>query len=87
MPMSGPAGMDILSGQRDQTSLPYAVVKVTPKVVEVLSKNAPRLIVFNDRRRPRDIVFGIGDIVSVTIFELRETTLTSEIVPTELAAS
>jgi polysaccharide biosynthesis/export protein len=68
-PMSGPAGMDILSGQRDQTSLPYAVVKVTPKIVEVLSKNAPRLIVFNDRRRPRDIVFGIGDIVSVTIFE------------------
>jgi len=68
-PMSGPAGMDILSGQRDQTSLSYAVVKVTPKVVEVLSKNAPRLIVFNDRRRPRDIVFGIGDIVSVTIFE------------------
>jgi len=61
--------MDILSGQRDQTSLPYALVKVTPKVVEVLSKNAPRLIVFNDRRRPRDIVFGIGDIVSVTIFE------------------
>jgi polysaccharide biosynthesis/export protein len=69
LPMSGPAGMDILSGQRDQTSLPYAVVKVTPKIVEVLSKNAPRLIVFNDRRRPRDITFGIGDIVSVTIFE------------------
>jgi polysaccharide export outer membrane protein len=69
LPMSGPAGMDILSGQRDQTSLPYALVKVTPKVVEVLSKNAPRLIVFNDRRRPRDITFGIGDIVSVTIFE------------------
>jgi polysaccharide export outer membrane protein len=69
LPMSGPAGMDILSGQRDQTSLPYALVNVTPKVVEVLSKNAPRLIVFNDRRRPRDITFGIGDIVSVTIFE------------------
>jgi polysaccharide export outer membrane protein len=69
LPMSGPAGMDILSGQRDQTSLPYTIVKVTPKVIEVLSKNAPRLIVFNDRRRPRDITFGIGDILSVTIFE------------------
>ena len=68
-PMSGPAGMDILSGQRDQTSLSYALVKVTPKVIEVLSKNGPRLIVFNDRRRPKDIVYGIGDIVSVTIFE------------------
>ena len=69
LPMSGPAGMDILSGQRDQTSLPYALVKVSPKTVEVLSKNGPRLIVFNDRRRPRDITFGIGDVVSVTIFE------------------
>jgi polysaccharide biosynthesis/export protein len=69
LPVSGPATMDILSGQRDSTSLPYAIVKVTPKVVDVLAKNAPRLIVFNDRRRPRDIVFGIGDIVAVTIFE------------------
>jgi polysaccharide biosynthesis/export protein len=68
-PMSGPAGMDILSGQRDQTSLSYAVVKVTPKVIDVLGKSAPRLILFNDRRRPKDIVFGIGDVVSVTIFE------------------
>jgi len=69
LPVSGPATMDILSGQRDPTSLPYAIVKVTPKVIEVLSKNAPRLIAFGDRRRPRNIVFGIGDIVSVTIFE------------------
>jgi polysaccharide biosynthesis/export protein len=69
LPVSGPATMDILSGQRDSTSLPYAIVKVTPKVIDVLAKNAPRLIVFNDRRRPRDIVFGIGDIVAVTIFE------------------
>lgn len=69
LPVSGPATLDILSGQRDQTSLPYAVVKVTPKVIEVLSKNAPRLIAFGDRRRPKDIAFGIGDIVSVTIFE------------------
>src|SRR5919205_4654766 len=58
LPLSGPAGMDILSGQRDQTSLPYALVKVTPKVIQVLSKSGPRLIVFNDRRRPRDITFG-----------------------------
>ena len=69
MPVSGPATMDILSGQRDPTSLPYAIVKVTPKVIDVLAKNGPRLIAFNDRRRPRDIVFGIGDIVSVTVFE------------------
>jgi polysaccharide export outer membrane protein len=61
--------MDILQGQADPVSLNYAVVKATPKVITVLSKNAPRLIAFGDRRRPRDIVFGNGDILSVTIFE------------------
>jgi len=39
MPVSGPATMDILSGQRDPMSLNYAIVKLTPKVIEVLSRN------------------------------------------------
>ena len=69
MPVSGPAATDILSGQHDPTSLNYAVVKVTPKVIEVQSKNLPRLIVFGENQLPRDITFGIGDILSVTIFE------------------
>jgi polysaccharide biosynthesis/export protein len=69
LPVSGPATVDIFRGQADPISLNYAVVKVTPKVISVLSRNAPRLAAFGDRRRPRDIVFGIGDIVSVTIFE------------------
>jgi polysaccharide biosynthesis/export protein len=58
-----------LAGQRDPMSLNYAVVKVTPKVIEVQSKYLPRLKGFWDNRRPRDITFGDGDIVSVTIFE------------------
>jgi polysaccharide export outer membrane protein len=69
MAVSGPAATDILSGQRDPMSLNYAIVKVTPKVIEVLSKNLPRLIAFGDNRRPRDITFGVGDILGVTIFE------------------
>lgn len=69
MSVSGPAATDILAGQRDPTSLNYAVVKLTPKVVGVLSKNLPRLIAFGDNRLPRDITFGVGDILSVTIFE------------------
>ena len=69
LPVSGPATMDIWQGQPNPVSLNYAVVKVTPKVTTVLSKNAPRLVAFGDRRRPRDIVFGIGDVLSVTIFE------------------
>jgi polysaccharide export outer membrane protein len=69
MSVSGPAATDILSGQHDPLSLNYAVVKVTPKVVEVQGKNLPRLTAFEENRRPRDITFGIGDVLGVTIFE------------------
>jgi polysaccharide biosynthesis/export protein len=69
MSVNGPAATDILSGQRDPLSLNYAIVKVTPKVISVQAKNLPRLIAFTDNRRPRDITFGIGDILGVTIFE------------------
>jgi polysaccharide export outer membrane protein len=69
MSVSGPAATDILAGQRDPMSLNYAVVKVTPKVIDVLSRNLPRLVAFGDNRLPRDITFGVGDILTVTIFE------------------
>jgi polysaccharide export outer membrane protein len=69
MSVSGPAPSDILAGQRDPVSLNYATVKVTPKVIEVLSKHLPRLTGFVSNQRPRDITFGVGDILSVTIFE------------------
>ena len=69
MSVNGPSATDILSGQHDPVSLNYAVVKVTPKVIEVQARNLPRLIAFKENRRPRDITFGIGDILGVTIFE------------------
>jgi polysaccharide export outer membrane protein len=70
MPAAGPAGMDVHAGQKDRQSLPYALVKVTPQVQSVLADNAPRLgVTFKDRRPPKGIVFGIGDVLSVTIFE------------------
>lgn len=69
MPKAGPATMDVLLGQRDSSSLPYALVRVTPRVTAILGKATVRLAAFDDRRRPRDIRFGIGDIVGVTIFE------------------
>src|SRR5262245_17970507 len=70
-PMSGPATIDIWvnQGHQDPKSLPYALVRVTPKITSVLGKAAPRLTSFGDRRRPKDLRFGVGDIVSVTIFE------------------
>ena len=70
MPASVPASWDVWAGQHDPKNLPYAFVRVTPKVANVLAKAVPRLVSeFQDRSRPRDLRFGIGDIVSVTIFE------------------
>ena len=70
MPASGPSSWDVWAGQHDPKNVPYAFVRVTPKVATVLAKAAPRLVSdFPDRSRPRDIRFGIGDILSVTIFE------------------
>jgi len=70
VPTSGPAGHDIREGQVDPKSLPYAYVEVTPRIVDILATNAPRLsTAFRDRGGPSVIRFGIGDIVSVTLFE------------------
>jgi polysaccharide export outer membrane protein len=70
MPVAGPAGEAVLSGQEDPGSLPYAVVKVTPEVEGVLAANAPRLgAMFRDSRPPKGVTFGVNDILSVTIFE------------------
>jgi polysaccharide export outer membrane protein len=70
MPASGPASWDVWAGQHDPKSIPYVFVRITPKVASVLGKAVPRLVAeFPDRSRPKDIRFGIGDIVSVTVFE------------------
>jgi len=70
MPASGPASWDVWAGQHDPKNVPYAFVRITPKVANVLGKAAPRLVgEFPDRSRPQDIRFGIGDVVGVTIFE------------------
>ena len=70
MPSSGPQSTDVRAGQRDAGGLPYAFVSVTPSVIDVLAENTPKLsTTFKDRRGPTEIRFGIGDIVSVTLFE------------------
>ncbi|HWW46411.1 MAG TPA: polysaccharide biosynthesis/export family protein [Xanthobacteraceae bacterium] len=51
-------------------SLPYALVKLTPDTVKVLEGAGPRLsTAFANRTPPKAFRFGIGDTVSVTIFE------------------
>jgi polysaccharide biosynthesis/export protein len=72
MPTSGPEIGEIHRGgnPEDSERLPYALVRITPRVVDILATYAPRIgNVFPDRRPPREIKFGIGDTVSVTIFE------------------
>src|SRR6266516_3908140 len=70
MPASGPESWDVWAGQHDPKNIPYAFVRITPKVANTLAKAAPRLVAeFPDRRRRSDVRFGIGDILSVTIFE------------------
>jgi polysaccharide biosynthesis/export protein len=69
-PVAGPKTGDILSGQSDPGSLPYALVRLTPRAVDVLATHAPRIAgEFADRRGPQSIRFGVGDVLGVTIFE------------------
>ncbi|HYV32792.1 MAG TPA: hypothetical protein VEO53_17015, partial [Candidatus Binatia bacterium] len=70
MPASGPESWDVWAGQHDPKNVPYAFVRITPKIASVLAKASPRLVgEFPDRSRPKDIRFGDGDVVGVTIFE------------------
>lgn len=70
MPVAGPESWDIRGHKQDPDGLPYALLKVTPPVIDVLATSSPRLSqIFTDRRRAEVIKFGIGDTVSVTIFE------------------
>ena len=71
MPGSGPFQRHIHAGHPfDPDGLPYALVPVTPAILGVLSQTSLRLdSAFTDSRPPRDIRFGVGDTLGVTIFE------------------
>jgi polysaccharide export outer membrane protein len=71
MPTNGPAIEDVRSGiPKEPDSLPYALVRINQDSLGILAAYAPRLgNSFPDRRVPREIRFGVGDVVSVTIFE------------------
>ena len=70
MPTSGPASSYVRAGQSDPESVHYALVRLTADTERVLVRNSRRIDrVFTDRRGPPEIRFGIGDTVSVTLFE------------------
>ncbi len=70
LPTSGPSSANVRAQQLDPESLPYSVVRVTPEIENLLERSSIRIgRVFVDRRGPAEIRFGIGDTVSVTVFE------------------
>jgi polysaccharide export outer membrane protein len=66
---AGPTSIAINSGT--SPTVPYALIKLTPATIDVLAAYEPKGLAgaFTDRRPSANITFGIGDVVSVTIFE------------------
>lgn len=70
MPTSGPRGEDVLSGPTEQSAVQYCIVEVSSDTVGVVARHLPRFAgTFDDRRAPSIVHIGVGDIVSVTIYE------------------
>ena len=70
IPASGPDAITV-KGNATLNGPPYGLVKLTPEVVSILKEYGPRTLsaTFGDRRPPPEIRFGIGDVISVSIFE------------------
>ena len=76
LPADGPRGDAI---ERDATAkvevsredkLPYCIVPLTPTTLSVAKMSQPRFAGrFDDQRGPTSVKFGIGDIISVTLYE------------------
>ena len=68
-PIAGPSSIDVKT--ESFASLPYALVPLKIDTVEFLARFEPRGLAgtFTDRRPPANLTFGVGDVVSVTIFE------------------
>lgn len=70
LPASGPSSLNARAEMVDPASLPFAPVKVTTEVADILERNLPRIArSFVDQRGPAEILFGVGDTVSVTLYE------------------
>jgi polysaccharide export outer membrane protein len=71
VPTNGPASYDIRTERAYQPdSPPYALVRVTPEVEGILAGFSPRISgTFPDRRTPKELRFGVGDIVGISVFE------------------
>jgi polysaccharide export outer membrane protein len=70
LPVAGPHDWDITSGQYDPKNLVYALVRLTPRTVDILAASNPQIAgEFPDKRGPESVRFGVGDLLGITIFE------------------
>lgn len=71
LPSAGPSSGDINNASSSSADLPYGLVKLNADAIRIIGEHGPEAIVatFGDQRPPPEIKFGIGDVVSVTIFE------------------
>ena len=70
LPAAGPQDFSIKSEQTGKGP-EYGLVKLNGTNIEILKEYGPGAIAatFPDTSRPKPIKFGIGDVISVTIFE------------------
>jgi polysaccharide export outer membrane protein len=70
LPASGPNSI-VVRTNSTWNGPPYGLVKLTAETVKILEEYGPQTLTatFGDRRPPPEIVFGIGDVIGVTIFE------------------
>jgi polysaccharide export outer membrane protein len=70
LPASGPWSGVVQSGAT-WNGPPFGLVKINAETVKILDEYGPQTLtaVFGDHRPPPEIVFGIGDVLSVTVFE------------------
>ena len=68
-PASGPFATAVLA--ESSSEAPYALVKLDKDKARILAESEPAVLAgaFTDRRPPTPVTFGIGDTVTVTIFE------------------
>src|SRR3954453_12270265 len=70
-PGSGPLTDDVNNHIQTDSAPAYELVPLNPATVNILHTHEPKGLAgaFTDKRPPASIVFGVGDVVSVTVFE------------------
>ncbi len=87
LPNSGPSAGDVLSQNGSQTAPQYELVSLDPSVVNVLKQQNPASFQarFGDYRPSVEPRIGVGDSVSVTIWEASSGGLFASLAPDKLS--